>query len=369
MKKVLMIGYCNKFFRKEFASNIGDENCVFDILSLEAPEKESEKFYNKIFSCDNKFSGKIHTVLVYIKMLIILLFLKKYDAIHIHSVKKIESVYARLLRKKCKRLVCTIYGSDFYRINDFEKKKLSKLFENSDYITIETSKTISDFNDFYNNAFSDKIVNIRFGIASLEEMQKLQRDDQHVRKLKINFEIPQNSFVITVGYNATKEQHHLDILDQLKKIENILPDNYYIVIPLGYGDLNYGRRVAEYLKETGLKGICLFDFYTNDIIAQLRMISNIMIQLQDTDSLSSSMLEYLYADNIIVTGAWLPYKEIEKYIVQIDSIDVLDTYMEDIIDNWKNKIECLKDTDYIDFLEKNFIWRNVKKAWVKLYVS
>lgn len=367
MKRVLMIGYSNKFFRKEYARNVGGDDCQFDILSFEKCDDYSRKNYNRVFECYNTFRGGMHTLVIYLQFFCVLATLKKYDAIHIHSVKKIESTFAKLLKLKCRKLVCTIYGSDFYRISDDDRDKLKKLFKMSDYITIETRKTICDFVSYYGKDIEEKIVNIRFGISAIECMKEIKDQKIDVNTFKKQFGVPKNSFVITIGYNATKEQHHLEIIAQLTKIEAALPANYYVVVPLGYGDAEYGKLVEHKLKESGLRGICLFDFYSNDQIARLRLISDIMIQLQDTDSLSSSMLEYLYADNIIITGAWLPYWEIEKYVIQIKSLyDLLGSIME-IFNNWEKYQKRLNESDYTQFLENNFMWSKMKASWIKLY--
>lgn len=367
MKKILMIGYCNKFFRKEYAKNIEDTGCCFDILSFEKAEKDSEIYYNKIFSCDNPFKGMWHVIGTYIKFFLIILTLPQYDAIHIHAVKKIESIFAKMLRKKCRKLVCTIYGSDFYRISNQERKKLCNLFDHTDYITIETEKTIEDFNVFFNYRYDKKIINIRFGISSIKKIIELQKNKIDIDSIKKIFGIPADGFVITVGYNATKEQNHIEILEQIKNIEMKLPSNYYIVIPLGYGDKIYGRNVAKKLEQLRLRGCCLFDFYDNENIAKLRIISSIMIQLQDTDSLSSSMIEYLYAGNIIITGSWLPYREIQDYIITIEKIDNLSQCLADVLKKYEIKKNSLDKTDYRNFVENNFIWENVKYEWKNLY--
>ena len=38
MKKILMIGYCNQFFRIEYAKNIKTEDYLIDIISFEECE-------------------------------------------------------------------------------------------------------------------------------------------------------------------------------------------------------------------------------------------------------------------------------------------------------------------------------------------
>lgn len=367
MKKILMIGYCNQFFRIEYVKNIKTEDCLIDIISFEECEEKNKHYYNKIYVCDNSFRGLIRTIIIYLQFFICINLLDNYDAIHIHSVKKIEATFSHLIRKKCKRLICTIYGSDFYRISDNTRNHLSKLFRESDYITIETEGAINDFNNYYKNSFADRIIKICFGITVLDEILKLSENKHQISNIYKEFEIPNDAFVITVGYNATKEQHHIDILKEIKKVEQDLPDNYFLLIPLGYGNENYKNIVYDYFIASGMNGKCLLDFYPSDRIAKLRLCSNVMIQLQDTDLMSSSMLEYLFAGNLIITGDWLPYKEIEKFIIQISSIEELHEKIISLKFNSKINKDKNQNIDCINFLTCNYMWKNVKERWLKLY--
>ncbi len=49
-----------------------------------------------------------------------------------------------------------------------------------------------------------------------------------------------------------------------------------------------------------------------------------MIQLQATDSFSSSMRETLYAGNIVITGDWLPYGTLDEkgvFMLKVSSVE------------------------------------------------
>ncbi len=362
-----MIGYCNQFFRIEYAKNIKTEDYLIDIISFEECEEKNKHYYNKIYVCDNPLHGLIRTVIIYLQFFLCVTKLDHYDAIHIHSVKKIEATFSYLLRKKCNKLICTIYGSDFYRVTNNTRTRLANLFRKSDYITIETEGAINDFNKYYKNIFADKIIKICFGITVLDEILNIRKKIYNLTSMRKEFGIPYDAFVITIGYNATNEQHHIDILNELKKVEKNLPDNYFLLIPLGYGNDNYKKCVLDYFEFLNMHGKCLLDFYPSETIAKLRLSSNIMIQLQDTDLMSSSMLEYLFAGNLIITGDWLPYKEIEKFIVQISSIEELNEKIISLIYNWKLRSDYSQNTDCINFLTDNYMWNNVKGRWLKLY--
>ena len=54
--------------------------------------------------------------------------------------------------------------------------------------------------------------------------------------------------------------------------------------------------------------------------AMFRKACDALIQVQDTDVLSGSMLEHLYAGNAVVTGDWLPYGKLIAFGVLCRSL-------------------------------------------------
>ena len=45
----------------------------------------------------------------------------------------------------------------------------------------------------------------------------------------------------------------------------------------------------------------------NDELAEMRLLSDIVINTQVTDAFSSSLIEHIYAGGILMAGDWLPY--------------------------------------------------------------
>lgn len=362
-KYVLIIGDANKYFRKEYVRNLKNDRVIFDILSFEKCKTENKALYGTVYECVSNQNGKLKALTVYLKFCMILIGLKKYDCIHIHSVKPIESTFSYLLKHKCRKLICTIYGSDFYRINNRKRRLLMKLFDSSDIITVATEQVKGDFNSNYQEKYCNKIRIVPFGNSMYDEIDKLSNRELH----KEEFGVPKDSFVITIGYNATCEQHHYEILENIKKVEQFLPKNYYLLIPLGYGDSLYRENVCDYLQKLCMNGKCLCDYYSIDQAAKLRKISDIMIQLQDTDVLSASMMEYIYADNIIITGSWLPYKDIKDYIITINCLEEVGDSLKDILKSYRQYKNEHSEKDYKKFIRKHYTWSAVKEKWLCLY--
>jgi hypothetical protein len=73
------------------------------------------------------------------------------------------------------------------------------------------------------------------------------------------------------------------------------------------GSEAYRSEVREWLASVQMPHLLLEERLEDEAIAQLRMAADILVQVQTTDQLSGSMLEHLFAGNVLITGAWLPY--------------------------------------------------------------
>lgn len=361
VKQVLIIGYANAYFRVDYVRNMQGLGIVFDILSFEECAPEYRGLYRNVYVCRSG-KGKFGALLSYLSFYFKCLQLNKYDYIHIHSVKLIESFSASLLAKKCNGIVCSIYGSDVYRVSNRVRVGLKRLFRYSKYINVNNSDVLTDFLNMFGNNFESKMKIVPFGNSHFEF---IDRKRNNIKEIKKELNIPNNKIVITVGYNATKEQHHKQILNIVNQFAEELKEQIYIIIPLTYGNNVYKNEVVEYFKTLPIEGRCFYDYLLLEDVSKLRLASDIMIQLQDTDQFSGSMLEYLYADNIIITGAWLPYKQIRKYILEIESIDDLGYILRDVIKD-RTKYAYLYEHAR-EYLVNNYSWENVRTKWLSLY--
>ncbi|OUN22679.1 hypothetical protein B5G37_09730 [Pseudoflavonifractor sp. An85] len=366
-KKVLIIGYCNAYFRREFVRNVVHEQIQYDVLSFEKCDEKYRNLYNRVYTCASPFKGKIQALMTYILFFIHILTVGHYDIIHIHSIKEIESLYAPLIRKKCDKLICTIYGSDYMRVTNKVRQQYKKLFDRADYITLATKTITQDFNQYYKNRYLDKIVRLSMAIDTFRVIDQVIQSGSNREELKSLFGIPRDSFVITVGYNATREQNHTKIFKQLMESKEWLPSNYFVVVPMGYGNAAYRERIVEEFNHSGLNGKCLCEFYDMEMIARLRLSSEMMIQLQDTDLISASMMEYIYTGNIVVTGAWLNYTELNEYIEEICSIEALSSKLKEIFSDLEQYCTKTRTEKCKKYLNDNFSWLEVKKKWLMLY--
>ncbi len=100
--------------------------------------------------------------------------------------------------------------------------------------------------------------------------------------------------------------------------------------------------------------------------ANIKLCSDVMINILQTDSFSGSMQEFLYANNIVITGSWLPYKlfdELGVYYHKIDSAEMLAGKLTEVLSNL-NKEKTMQNVQIINSLSS---WGNNIQNWIKAY--
>lgn len=99
-------------------------------------------------------------------------------------------------------------------------------------------------------------------------------------------------------------------------------------------------------------------------LADFRLDTDILIQVQKTDAMSGAMLESLYAGAKIITGAWLPYGDLRS--LGVDWVEVCE--IEDIkyqLPKIINKeIDIQKNREIVAGMAR---WSNIIPSWENCY--
>lgn len=350
----------------------------FDIISLNTKkeEYESDFLFRKIYETSVfDFILKIRFLRIIFHFINFRLALNRalqencYDFIHVHYVENILLYNHKYFFNKLKTsLIVSVWGSDFYKASRFKRSILVKYLQKAVKVTIPNSQGIDDIYDYYRiPEVRDKIDFVPFFLKPLHELKMISLDD--VKSFNDSLGIRDTDLVITIGYNLRQNQQHLEII---KEIENCglfdkMKDKIHFILPLSYpSDPPYLQKIRSFISDSNFKYTLLTNFIPNRDVAILRKATSVFIQLQITDMLSASMIEHIYADNLVITGSWLPYKVLDEIGVdylKIDSISDLpntlykaisnDTH--NLVNNNSNLIETVYSKD------------NVFTNWKKTY--
>lgn len=200
------------------------------------------------------------------------------------------------------------------------------------------------------------------GHAPLDEMEKIK--DISTSEARKYFNIKEDRIVITIGYNASPNQQHSKIIEALSVTR--LPEKTVLLVPMGYGgDKNYIKKISRQCEATGIEFRVLEKYYPENEIAIFRYVSDIFIHAQESDNLSGSVQEHLYAGNAVITGSWHPYSVLKERGIkffEFGRFDELPELLEEIIENLDFYLKDFKAHNHPLKFEKSF-WRNNISDW------
>lgn len=370
MKQILLVGDKNSIFIRDFIKVLGRE-FDFILLNMNFEKKNTLSRYEDFYIESGVNIIEIDHIHQKDSLLKKIILIKKtldkldFDIVNIHYLQILHLPFALLNKKK--KLIITIYGSDILR----QKKKAlliqSLILRRADRITLETQSLIRRFNIIYNNRYSDRIIKLGVGDLAIDSFityAKKSCNDKIEDKRYFGF--PTMKTVIHLGYNARVEQQHLIVLDELDKLCKTEKSKIFLVLHCSYGgNNNYIEILREKCQKIGIESIIYEKFLYDNEMMIFRNTCDIFINVQTTDVMSSSMLEYLICGSFMIFGSWLEYDEIKnlKGIVSIDDISMINIELIKLLDKRiliNNNIEACNNL---------MSWSVKKKPWISLFKS
>lgn len=368
-----MVGDANHYFNRKLVENIYSNynDIEIDFFTIIRPQKKLlSPPYRSIYdgSVDRKkapyifkFKGLfgLYSYYTFARRLHAVIRKNNYDFIHLQSAFFWVNYILKKKAFKRLKLIVTIWGSDFYRASSYKLKKMKPIFDRAEVITFASNKISKDFDDKFQTINKHKIV--RFGLDAFNKID--------IKRSK--FISRESKFVVTVGYNRHPAQQHLKVLEALDSLDKNTKSKLKIVLPFTYGpiDNKYSFKIESSLKSIGIEYEILNEFMDEDEVATQCLRSNIMIQVQTTDAFSGSMLEFMYADNIIITGSWLPYDDLLKAGVFFRRVDKLQDIKKEInllINNYQHYSSLCEMNRNALYLMSS--WESNLSKWEELYM-
>ncbi|PWJ88098.1 glycosyltransferase involved in cell wall biosynthesis [Oceanotoga teriensis] len=314
----------------------------------------------------NKYFNKINMILKLKKTI------KDFDLVHINFLTPSYFLYNCFFKHT--KLIVTFWGSDLYRYPNSSKKikfLQKKIINNADIITVVNKKMIPVFHETF--GFENKpIYETRFGLPiDFDQIDKINKNE--INDFKKKYHIPDKYYIITLGYSSDPRKNHEYMIDEIIKLSK-KRSNIFIFIPLTYGNEKHKEKIKKLcdntFKKYDINYKVLEDYMTNEEIAKLRKANDIMINIQDTDAMSASMQESLYAGNIVINGSWLPYSELLEDGAYYETIDKLKKgTLSEKIQYIINNFDELKEKSKINkkIIHERSSWENNIKSWIEVY--
>lgn len=335
--------------------------------SKDAYKQAGEYYYNNtIFYSDKRF----------LKILSLgckLLSLKRYDIAHTLWIDKFWGIYASLIKRKSVSWLASVGGSDLYRHSAVpdNKKWQDKVLKYATGFSSENKTTREYFYKVYGDKLRDKIHNInRFGVDIIDELVSYGEDK--VEPLRLKWNMPTDKIVVMLGHNAVEAHQHREMISAISKMDKEVRDKCYFVIPMTYpsGKDAYISEIDAMMKEVTDQYQILTRYMDVTEMAEVTKCCDVMIHVQTTDQLSSTMVAHMYDENIVIAGSWLPYSDLRNNGIKfydVDEICEIQALLTNIVknsDRYKEEVKGNKETVY-----KFSSWEYAAKAWYNTYIE
>ena len=244
----------------------------------------------------------------------------QFDIVHFHPGHWFFYFYVLAL-SGCETLkVTSVWGSDFLKISGYRKWILYRFYKACSRVTIANEGVLEQI-VIESKIPSSHFELIRFGLDNLEKIDIYRSFDK--TQFKVNMGLSLDKRIVCIGYNASSNQNHLRIIEQLKTLSPEILDLFYFVVPLAYGmdSVDYRDQVIDGFNSLSQNIKFIKSFPENEIWCKYLLCFDIFVNLQSTDMLSGTMQEALYAGTDVITGAWLPYEILHRYSLKIYYIE------------------------------------------------
>ena len=256
------------------------------------------------------------------------------DVLNFHFHEGLCDRLITYLRANDTKLIISIWGSDLYRISDKTKEKRQKVYPQVDLIHVESPGVKKDFLNTY-QIDERRVVSCNFGVYLFDNINRLRNDKDSIIEKMLPKEA-KDKIIVTCGYNARKGQQHAIMIEQLNSLPVVFPLTYTVSYD------SFLDEIEDELKDFDIPYYCFREKLPVDDLAKLRILSDVVINIQISDALSSSLVEYFYAGNIMLLGDWLPYEFLkEEYDIHYIPIKIsnISEKVRYVVDNYMNEIE------------------------------
>lgn len=233
-----------------------------------------------------------------------------YDVVNFHYLNNETLSCWEEVQTITDRSLLMPWGSDVLRRSKSYTRKMREYVMHYDYVCASDNPRFRRQLEERLNIKEEQFVDLDFGSESIDRLMENAGVGRDMAKKALGID---GRYVITVGYNAHEEQHHIEIIDALLQIKDKLPRNYLLVFPMTYGGKQHVTRVEQKLKQTRLEYVIYDKYLSYQDVVYLRKCADVFIHAQTTDANSASLAEYLFCQSSVVNASWLKYDHFEEF--------------------------------------------------------
>jgi hypothetical protein len=296
-----------------------------------------------------------------------------YDIWHFHFITPSSVRYIDIVPAKTK-VICSFWGSDLLRSHGAEAYvPVFNALERADAITTQSVEMREFILCKFGRHLRPKIHCCRFPADTgvYQKIAVLCRDSDGRAQAKKQLGLPKDHTIIGIGHNGGPGDKHLEILRELERLPANVKAKIFLVFPMTYGlTPDYEKAVDTACQRSGFNYLILKDFLSRDGLAALRIAADMAIYMPESDAMSAAALETIYAGNVLVAGAWLPYglyRRLGLPFVEVENYGQLPDIIPSIMNRPRPSGAGLDEMQ--KKIEANFCAEGTTPAWIDVYRS
>lgn len=325
-----------------------------------------------ILVIERKFKKAIHFVLKYSQAKAFFLQNDNFNSIDIFHFHYLQYSYVRelFLIPKGKNIVCTFWGSDLLRTADILNLYIiKKALNRATSITCQSLELKEIILSKYGRHLESKISVVMFPIdtKTYEAIDDYKTKQVSINEFKEKYNYSNEKLNVLIGHNGSMFNNHENIIKSLGQLQQ--KEKVHLIVNLNYGlpesdKDSYKAKLTQALEDTGMSFVVLENFFSGDELAIARLASEVFIHMPISDALSGTMLEMLYASNIVITGSWLPYKTFVNAGLKYHEVSDF-SKLPTVVDNILNQYKTEKDRAQLNHkvIQESFFGDRIIAKW------
>lgn len=299
--------------------------------------------------------------------------LSHYDVYHFQYIVPETMGFLKYIDRS-KKVVISFWGSDLLQTAG-KKSYIEQLkaLERCDIVTVSTLEMREILLSKFGRQFANKVKLARFLIdESVFGEISDEKKSEMVKEFKLKNKIPGGKIYLSVGYNGTSAQRHIEVLNVIKNLRTDIKERLYLIIPMTYGlefeGAGYLEQVTEACRSTGIGFTILHEYIKGDDLMALVHLTKIKLNVRDTDALNAAMIESIGTGCIVINGAWLPYgmlRRLGAYYKEVENLEQIAGVLTEVVDNYEKEME--KTAGNPEIIQKHFAQKNLVKNWIEMY--
>lgn len=350
MKKALILGDSNSIFVKQYIEHVllGEYEIV---LLQEGFLSETYQIYyiqngihlEPLWQASNKWTKRLPIIrsLLGTKLWANTI-AKKYgvfDLIQVHGLSRSRCEMAMSLRKTSQKTVLTVWGSDLLRRSANQLQRYKNYYESADCITVATDQIRGTLYKTYGDFLSGKTHIVDFPLVILDLIDGLKGRITRKEICEDLGIVDTGKINVFIGHNGRDCQRHVELTEAMSELPVEIKKKINLVYTMTYGvpSQPYLDNLKKQAAQTGCQCTFIEGYQSEENIAKLRLLCDILLHAQPTDAASASFFECMYVGAICLNGRWLPYPFIEDYhnrVIEYDEVPQITAIVKDIVEDY-----------------------------------